>query len=68
MLEISILLKKVAGHKLPENNFTFYETADKIREFEFEYQQLWYKRNRPSEYYRIKLALMKVTKLLEKYV
>ena len=67
MLEISLLLKRAAGIEVPENELTFYGTADKIRLFEADFQELWHKRNRPSEYYRIKMALMKVAKLLEEF-
>jgi len=67
MLEISLLLKRAAGLAVPESELTFYGTADRIRLFETDFQKLWHKRNRPSEYYRIKLALMKVAKLLEEF-
>lgn len=68
LLEISLLCKRAAGLETPENSLTYYDTADKIRLFEAEFGDAWHKRNRPSEYYRIKMALIKMASMLEQFV
>ena len=40
-------------------------TADRLRAFETEFSVLWHKRNKPSEYYRLRTLLMKVAEHLD---
>ncbi len=67
LLEISLLAKRAANRPVPENNITFYGTADAIRRFERDFSALWHQRNRPSEFYRIKLALTQIANLLDRF-
>ena len=39
--------------------------ADRLRAFETEFAALWHKRNKPSEYYRLRMLLMKVAERLD---
>ncbi len=64
-LDIVLVLQKHVGKEVPELGLSLYGLADDLRYFERDFHALWHKRNRPSEYYRIQLALTKIATLLD---
>jgi hypothetical protein len=42
------------------------EIADRVRRFEARVSRLWHKRNRPSEYFRVRLALLDIALRLDR--
>jgi hypothetical protein len=59
------LMHRIAAAALKPSKDVCYETADLVREYERELSALWYLRNKPSEYYRIKKVLVDIADKLE---
>jgi hypothetical protein len=66
MLRIGITMKrqKQPNAKLPDVSLP--ELADAIRWFERRLTRLWHRRNRPSEYYRLRMDLLDAAERLDK--
>ncbi len=65
MHAVALLLCKAFGMKAPKSELTLYGVADELRRFEAEYSELWHARNRPSEYFRIRLAILEAARRLD---
>ncbi len=65
MHAVAFLLCKKSGMKTPKSDLTFYGVADDLRRFEMEYSGLWHLRNKPSEYFRIREALVEAARRLD---
>ena len=64
--EMTILMHKViATIKYPGDKAANWKLADEIRKKEVQFCQLWHRRNKPSEYYRVKGALLDVARKLD---
>lgn len=61
----NILMHEVMGALLKYDGFQPRETADKLRAFETRFAALWHRRNKPSEYYRVRELLMRVADHLD---
>jgi hypothetical protein len=64
-LTMSILMHKTALAILTKDETYAKETADKLRQMESQVSCLWHKRNKPSEYYRVKDAVLKIADKLD---
>jgi hypothetical protein len=60
-----LLMHRIAINILRRNKDSARETADAIRYFEKDFSEVWHRRNKPSEYYRIKETLMGITIILD---
>ena len=63
--EMSIAMHESALAILQQDTHLARSAADKIRLLENRFSQLWHKRNKPSEYFRIKDAVLKVCDKLD---
>lgn len=55
------------NHKISLRDKKFlFDVADNIRRFELRFSQIWYTRNRPSEYSRIRMILCEIANRLDK--
>ncbi len=61
----NILVHEAMGAMLKYPGFAPRETADRLRAFETRFAALWHKRNKPSEYYRIRELLMRIADHLD---
>jgi len=64
-LEGNILTHEVLAAILKYRGFEPLETADRLRAFETRFAALWHRRNKPSEYYRVRELLMKIADSLD---
>jgi len=60
-----MLVHETVAAMLKYPDFAPRETADRLRAFETRFAALWHKRNKPSEYYRIRELLMKAADRLD---
>ena len=60
-----ILMHEAVAAMLKYPGFAPRETADRLRAFETRFAALWHRRNKPSEYYRIRELLMKAADHLD---
>jgi len=64
--EMTILMHKlVATMKYHDDQAANWKLADEFRKKEVQFCQLWHKRNKPSEYYRAKEALLRIAQKLD---
>ena len=61
----NILVHEVLGANLKYPGFQPRETADRLRAFETRFAVLWHRRNKPSEYYRVRELLMRIADFLD---
>ena len=61
----NILVHEALGAILKYPGFLPRETADRLRAYETRFAALWHRRNKPSEYYRIRELLMRVADFLD---
>ena len=61
----NILVHEVLGAILKYPGTQPRETADRLRAFETRFAALWHRRNKPSEYYRIRELLMRIADFLD---
>ena len=61
----NILVHEALGAILKYPGFQPRETADRLRAFETRFAALWHRRNKPSEYYRIRELLMRIADFLD---
>ena len=61
----NILMHEAMGAILKYPGSQPRETADKLRAFETRFAALWHRRNKPSEYYRIRELLMQAADFLD---
>ncbi len=61
----SILMHKTAAVMVQPGVLSEYEIADELRRFESQLTEVWHKRNKPSEYYRVREAMMKIAEKLD---
>lgn len=64
-LDGNILVHKILGAILRYKGYDRRSIADEVRLFEVRFSKLWHRRNKPSEYYRNKDVLMKITEALD---
>ncbi|MBO4646799.1 MAG: family 20 glycosylhydrolase [Lentisphaeria bacterium] len=64
-MEGNILTHEVLAAILNYRGFDPLETADRLRAFETRFAALWHRRNKPSEYYRVRELLMKIADSLD---
>ena len=61
----NILVHEALGSFLEYPGFQPRETADRLRSFETRFAALWHRRNKTSEYYRIRELLMRISDSLD---
>ena len=61
----NILVHEVLGAVLKYPGFQPRKIADRLRAFETRFAALWHRRNKPSEYYRIRELLMRIADFLD---
>ena len=61
----NILVHEALGAILKYPGFQPRETADRLRAFETRFAALWHRRNKPSEYYRIRELMMRIADFLD---
>ena len=61
-----ILMHEIMCTILRYKGFEPWETADKLRAFEVRFSALWHKRNKPSEYYRLREEMMQIADYLDR--
>ena len=61
----SILVNETLGAILKYDGFVPREIADRLRAFETRFSALWHRRNKPSEYYRVRELFMRIADFLD---
>lgn len=65
MHALLLVLQRAAGRRVPACGLTLAGVADDLRRFERELSRLWHRRNHPSEYRRVRAALLEAAERLD---
>jgi hypothetical protein len=62
---LAVAVKMKAAGIDPEGDFACYAVADELIRFERDLSELWYARNKPSEFYRLKQTILKAASKMD---
>jgi hypothetical protein len=66
MHALLLVLQRASGRPVPPSDLTLASVADDLRRFERELSGAWHRRNRPSEYFRVRRALLEAAERLDR--